>query len=181
MTAEPAVEETSLAIRIGARLRQMRQERGLTLAALSVQSGVSISYLSAVEKGVNHPSLHTLAAVTEALGASIPAVLAQEGSAAIARAKLPDVAPSAVEISHPQLQLRGYVVAAAPADGGECPVPLGGRNLFLYVIEGTIVVRIDGTEYTLEVGDALDATAPVEVRWQSPDRSVTVWTSCPSR
>lgn len=175
------IDEKSLAVRVGGRLRQLRQNRGLTLAALSRACGVSVSYLSAVEKGINHPSLRTLAAVTEALGVSIPAVLTHEGQETIHRSLVPEAAPGTAEISHPLLSLRGRIVSALPDDHGACPVDLDDRNLFLYVVEGTIAVLVDGEEYTLGTGDALDATEPVEVSWRSLVASKVTWVSCPSR
>lgn len=175
------VDEKSLAVRVGGRLRQLRQDRGLTLAALSDACGVSVSYLSAVETGVNHPSLHTLAAITEALGVSIPTVLAHEVQETMKRASVPDRAPGLVEISHPLLALRGCIVSAAKGDHGICPVDLDDRNLFVYVIAGTITIHIDDEDHTLDTGDALDTTEPREVSWHSPHESTVTWVSCPSR
>lgn len=174
------LDKNALAVRVGARLRQIRRERGFTLAVLSQFCGVSVSYLSAVEKGINQPSLHTLAAITEALGASIPEVLVHEGQAPIRQARLPEQTPGTVDISHPQLDLRGHVVTALPGEYGRCPIDLDNRTLFLYVIAGTTVIRVDGAEYTLDAGDALDATRPQDVTWHSAGASTVVWASCPS-
>lgn len=175
------MDADSLAVRVGAQLRRLRGERGMTLASLSKACGVSVSYLSAVEKGVNHPSLQTLAAMTEALGVTIPEVLAQEGQATITRARLPERAPAVVEISHPLLTLRACVVAAEAGERGACPVDLDARDLFLYVVSGSIVVRVDGENFALGPGDALDAVTPADVSWVSSGRSMVTWTSCLSR
>lgn len=178
-TEEP--DENALAVRVGGRLRSLRKDSGLTLAALSKSCGVSVSYLSAVEKGINHPSLHTLAAITEALGASIRAVVAEEGQETIRRSRVPGPAPALAEISHPLLTLRSVVVSALPGDHGTCPVDLDGRSLFLYVVDGTVVVRVDDEEYTLDAGDALDVSELREASWRSPVASTVTWVSCPSR
>lgn len=175
--SEPDVDNGNLA----GRLRQIRRDRGLTLAALSRSSGVSVSYLSAVEKGINQPSLHTLAAITEALGASIPEVLSHEVQTPIRRARLPEQAPDTVELSHSLLDLRSCVISARPGDHGASPLDLADRNLFLYVVVGSLVVRVSGAEYNLDVGDALDATRPQEVTWHSSASSTVVWTSSPVR
>jgi len=174
-------DEDSLAVRIGARLRELRQRRGMTLAVLSKACGVSVSYLSAVEKGVNHPSLQTLAAVTDALGVTIPEVLAQEGRATSTRARLPERGPGIVELSHPLLSLRACAVSAIAGERGTCPLDLDERNLFLYVVTGSVVVDVDGESFALGPGDALDATTPGTVSWTSPGASTVTWTSCPSR
>ncbi|MFK4102485.1 helix-turn-helix domain-containing protein [Streptomyces sp. NPDC019531] len=182
MSAEDtAFDEDALASRVGSRLRGLRQDRGLTLAALSRSCGVSVSYLSAVEKGVNHPSLHTLAAITEALGVSIRTVVADEGQETIRLSAIPRQPSSAAEVSHPLLTLRASIVSAAAGDEGTCPVDLKDRGLFLYVVTGAVVVRVDGTEYTLDTGDALDVTELSEATWRSPVASEVTWVSCPSR
>ncbi|MET9426914.1 MULTISPECIES: helix-turn-helix transcriptional regulator [unclassified Streptomyces] len=174
-------DESTLAARVGGQLRRMRKDRGLTLAALSQACGVSVSYLSAVEKGINHPSLHTLASITEALGVSIPEVLAHEGQETLRRAKVPDGPRGLTEISHPLLSLRSCVVSALPGDHGACPVDLDDRGLFVYVVSGTVVVRVDSTDYTLDGGDALDVTEPGEVSWRAVEASMVTWVSCPAQ
>ena len=42
---------------LGARLRELRKEKGLKLAALANKSGVSLAYVSEVERGKKLPSL----------------------------------------------------------------------------------------------------------------------------
>jgi transcriptional regulator with XRE-family HTH domain len=57
-----------LAQRIGARIRELRQETGLTLEKLAYESEVgSKGFLSDVEKGLARPTVETLAAIAERL------------------------------------------------------------------------------------------------------------------
>ncbi len=60
---------------LGARLRELRQEKGLKLAALAHQSGVSLAYVSEVERGRKLPSLEVLDRLAGALGLSVLEVL----------------------------------------------------------------------------------------------------------
>lgn len=46
--------------RVGPRLRKMRQERGMTLAALAATTGLSVSTLSRLESGLRKPGLELL-------------------------------------------------------------------------------------------------------------------------
>ncbi|HEX6869722.1 MAG TPA: helix-turn-helix domain-containing protein, partial [Micromonosporaceae bacterium] len=154
--------------------------RGLTLAQLSQKSGVSLSYVSAVEKGVNLPSLQTLVRITDALGATIRSVLADEGQNQAQQSRLPDH-PGSVTASHPQLQLRVEFLRAEAGAAGQAPVPVQGRDLFCYVVSGQINVDIDGERYELGPGDALDATAPARVSWRTGPGCLATWVSCPSR
>jgi transcriptional regulator with XRE-family HTH domain len=184
MTTSPtpplAPDDGNLATRIGARLRDLRQSKGLTLSALSAVSGVSVSYLSAVEKGVNLPSLQKLGTITAALGVGLPYVLAEEGEAQLKRAELPGV-PGTVDAAHPELLLRVALVRATAGDEGSCPVPWLGRAVFAFVREGELEVTVDGEVFVLAAGDALEASEPETAIWRARTESLAVWTSCPSR
>lgn len=60
---------------LGARLRELRQLRGMKLAALANQSGVSLAYVSEVERGRKLPSLEVLDRLAGALEMSVVEVL----------------------------------------------------------------------------------------------------------
>jgi transcriptional regulator with XRE-family HTH domain len=47
-------------MKLGERLREIRQQRGLTLLQLSEQAALSVSYLSDLERGRTNPSIETL-------------------------------------------------------------------------------------------------------------------------
>jgi transcriptional regulator with XRE-family HTH domain len=61
---------------LGLRLRDLRSGAGLTLAALSERSGVSLSYLSDIERGRRSPALDVLDRICGALGLTAVAALA---------------------------------------------------------------------------------------------------------
>ena len=60
---------------LGARLRELRKKKGLKLVALANKSGVSLAYVSEVERGRKLPSLEILDRLAGALGLSILDVL----------------------------------------------------------------------------------------------------------
>ncbi|MCS6306001.1 MAG: helix-turn-helix transcriptional regulator [Nitrospira sp.] len=57
--------------RLAVRLRQLREERGLTQNKLSKRSGVSHGYLARLEIGMHDPSLRTLAKLAKALKVTV--------------------------------------------------------------------------------------------------------------
>ena len=65
MTTE---DQASLADDLGRHLRSTRRRRGLTLAALAAQAGMSESFLSQLERGRTGASLDSLQRLTQALG-----------------------------------------------------------------------------------------------------------------
>jgi transcriptional regulator with XRE-family HTH domain len=172
------IAEGPLAVRIGERLRALRKQREMTLAVLAQQAGISTSYLSAVEKGANLPSLQVLAGLTDALGVSIPSVLADEGSPHVRVSRLPSSA-GVQKVSHPLLQLDNAVVKANSKQSGDSPCELAGHDLFVYVVSGKLRLVIDQVSYQLGAGDAVDVADPRQVSWLSLTPSMSIWSSCP--
>ena len=70
ITLRPAPEPLLRDV-LGASLRKARRERHLTLAQVSDRSGVSVAYLSEIERGRKEPSSEILAAVCGALDATL--------------------------------------------------------------------------------------------------------------
>jgi len=58
-------------ISIGLEIRELRRARNLNLKELNKISGVSVSYLSAIERGTRKPSLTTLTSIADALEVDI--------------------------------------------------------------------------------------------------------------
>lgn len=74
---------------IGSGLRQARTARRRTLRDISRAARISLGYLSEVERGRKEPSSELLAAICEALGITIPDLLA---SVAVEMASATDAA-----------------------------------------------------------------------------------------
>jgi transcriptional regulator with XRE-family HTH domain len=60
---------------LGKYLRQLRIERELSQRNVAEMSGVSVSYLSDIERGRTDPSLHVLKQIAAGLGISIGTLL----------------------------------------------------------------------------------------------------------
>jgi transcriptional regulator with XRE-family HTH domain len=57
-----------LAARLGARIRALRKERGMSLVELAVASGISKGSLSGIERGLVLITIATLAKIARGLG-----------------------------------------------------------------------------------------------------------------
>lgn len=64
-----------LAVRVGARLRELRQARDMSLSELARRAGIGKGTLSELESGRRNPTLETLYALTTALGVPLSAAL----------------------------------------------------------------------------------------------------------
>lgn len=173
-----AADEGSLAERVGRRLRGRRKAAGRTLADVAAAASVSVSYLSAVENGTNQPSLPVLARIVHALDLTIADVLRAEGQNRMRRGAVGDELGEAT-LSHPGLQLSVVSVTSDPDEVGECPVPSGADDVFVYVLAGGLAVTVDGASYELRTGDSLDARAPRSIAWRATGSPLTtaIWTS----
>jgi transcriptional regulator with XRE-family HTH domain len=65
---------------VGAAIRQLREERGLTQEALASEADVTLSTLSVIERGLANPTWATIGDIVVALGVSMAdlAKLAEE-------------------------------------------------------------------------------------------------------
>lgn len=60
---------------LGSALRELREERGLSLRQAAARAGMSAAFLGEVERGLKEASSETLARLAAALGTSLPDVL----------------------------------------------------------------------------------------------------------
>jgi transcriptional regulator with XRE-family HTH domain len=96
---------------IGASLRRRRQAQGRTLREVAQAAGVSLTYLSEVERGLKEASSEVLTAVCAALGVVLSDLLF-EVAEALARAELQAGHSTAV----------GFLVPPAPAPPQAAPM-----------------------------------------------------------
>lgn len=68
---QPATPAPLLREVYGRLLRRLRTRQGRTLAEVAARAGISVAYLSEVERGLKEPSSEVLEAVCIALGSSI--------------------------------------------------------------------------------------------------------------
>ena len=64
---------------LGAKVKRLRQEAGITQATLSQRSGLFRTHLSRIECGTANPTLAAIVSIAEALGVN-PAVLLKEAA-----------------------------------------------------------------------------------------------------
>jgi transcriptional regulator with XRE-family HTH domain len=178
-TAVAPDDDAAAGARLGAHIRLLRQERGLTLVRLAQATDLSHPFLSQLERGLAQPSLSTLRRIAVALETS-PIEL-------IAAADAPAAGVVDVEVHR-----RGEdAVDEAFADGAARPLASGPRPLhplevtgentapgesfvhaedeFVYVLDGGIALELDGGVRELDAGDSAYFRGGVTHRWWSRD------------
>ncbi|MCG8400934.1 MAG: helix-turn-helix domain-containing protein [Firmicutes bacterium] len=64
----------------GDRIRIMRAEKNLSLQDMAQRAGISLSYLSDIERGTVYPALNTLKRIAGGLEVSVSSIMGSEGS-----------------------------------------------------------------------------------------------------
>jgi transcriptional regulator with XRE-family HTH domain len=178
-----AVEREFEPSRIGGRLREEREKRGLSLRELARRVGVSPSLVSQIELDRVNPSVSTLYAIVTQLGMTMSDVFGDgvPPVAQIARSQHGDDGPvtrpetrrvinlaSGVRwerlTAHSDLDVEFlYVVYPVGAESApeDALTTHGGRE-YGYVTSGTLGVRVGFDEYVLGSGAsiAFDSTSP---------------------
>lgn len=73
-----SAKKNSIVKAVGARIREFRKTRHLTQETLANKAGISVSFLSMIERGERAPHIETIGHLAEALGLAVP-VLFDEG------------------------------------------------------------------------------------------------------
>ncbi|HET6154523.1 MAG TPA: XRE family transcriptional regulator [Marmoricola sp.] len=169
-----------LATAMGARLRERRNELGLSLSEAARRAEVSASYLTAVENGTSTPSLPVLSRVAHALEITIGEFLADDTGTAVELGSLGN-RPGTQVVSSDALQLQIAFQTSTGTESGSCPFEIEGTTVFAYVRSGQLDVSVDGETWRLEEGDSLHASEPHEVTWSAPGQpSTVVWAVAPT-
>ena len=71
------------AARIAANLRALREQRNLSIVTLAARSGVARATLTKLESGVGNPTIDTLYALADALGAALGDVIGESSTAPV--------------------------------------------------------------------------------------------------
>ena len=146
---------------LGAALRARRKDLGFTMQFVADEAGLSVGFISQIERGITAPSLASLVSLAGVLQTHISAFLDQPSSEATTRgASRPSYSVAGAKISYERLsttfensQLHSVIVNEPPGYRSE-PVSHTGEEMF-YMIAGEITVEIEGEIEILRKGDSI--------------------------
>ncbi len=183
---------TPLAVRnetpkVGARVRSLRRERGLTIEQLAAATGLTKGFISQLERDTTTPSLSSLARICDALGVRLSHIfehdpepaLVRKGERPVAGGRFPTHNYLLSSREEPRFQAIESEIAPGAGAGDELN-SLPGEVEFVYVLEGSLELRVSDESHVLEAGDAItyrlskphtwrnaSATQPLRVLWVS--------------
>ncbi len=181
MSRKPA----SVGFALGRRIRKRRQSMAMTLQELSNACGVSVGYLSQVERDNAVPTLGTLAEIAAALDVSIDQFIAtpRQSDSVTRAAERPRFSVSGTSIIYEQIgaefpghELTSFVMNVPPGYASET-VQHAGEEL-IFVLEGEILQVVDGQQFLLRAGDSMHYLGQHPHSWSNPAPTVAriLWT-----
>ena len=171
---------------IGGHLRQMRAKRRLSLAQVARAVGISVGFLSALERSQMSGSVGTLRKLarfyktnildfSDASGASGRQVRPQER-------KVLEAGPGVrMELlAWGNTVMEPHLFRVAPDSGSGDSYTHEGEE-FLYVLRGQLAITLDGEEYRLKPGDSFYFESATPHHWRNPGRNETwlLWVNTP--
>jgi transcriptional regulator with XRE-family HTH domain len=166
---------------VGQLLKQLRQERGISIRELSRRSGISANALSMIERGLTSPSVSTLYRLTDALNVPITALFRKDHS------QEPIVFRSVSERTHVPFPLglweglggEDFIGRMQPfmltlesgAESGKEKIVHTGHE-FVMCLRGRLEYEVEGSFFNLEAGDSLLFAARLAHRWRNPGNTV---------
>ena len=151
-------------LRLGGRIRALRQARRLTLRDVAERSGVTESFLSQVERDVTSPSIATVQRIARALDLSIAQLFAEEPQTGRvvrreARRRVEYAGLKAVDeflTSNMAGRLQVILSTIEPGGGtGAEPYTHDSDEEVVVVLAGVLDLWVGDEHYVLREGDAI--------------------------
>jgi DNA-binding transcriptional MerR regulator/mannose-6-phosphate isomerase-like protein (cupin superfamily) len=183
---EGRVKPGGNAAAIGAHLRQLRAKRALSLAQVAQAVGISVGFLSALERSQMSGSVGTLRKLArfyktnildffDATGASSRQVRPEQR-------KVLEAGPGVQMelLAWGNTVMEPHLFRVAPKAGSGDSYTHEGEE-FLYVLRGELAITVNESEYRLKRGDSFYFESATPHRWKNPGRSETwvLWVNTP--
>ena len=171
---------------IGIRLRQLRNKRRLSLAQVAKAVGISLGFLSALERSHMSASVATLRKLTRFYKTNILDFFdpAESNSRVVPpeKRKVLEAGPGVrMELlAWGNTVMEPHLFRIAPQAGSGDSYTHEGEE-FLYVLQGELHISLEEEEYQLKPGDSFYFESATPHRWKNPGRTETwvLWVNTP--
>lgn len=161
---------------ISEKIRSLRKEKNLTLKDLSEKTGLSVSFLSQVENSTSSLAITSLKRIADSLDVPIIYFFDKpENNNFIVKEK--DQKIFKIESSNSEFirlsgefvdrSLESVIVIIPPEQQHGHKFNHPGEE-FVYILEGSLIVDLDGTEYIVKAGDSLHYPSTIPHIWINP-------------
>jgi DNA-binding transcriptional MerR regulator/quercetin dioxygenase-like cupin family protein len=171
---------------IGTHLRKLRAGRRLSLAQVAQSIGISVGFLSALERSQMSGSVGTLRKLARFYKTNILDFFDASGASGrqvrpAERKVLETGAGVRMELlAWGNTVMEPHLFRVAPDAGSGDPYTHEGEE-FIYVLRGDLEIIVDGDQYRLKPGDSFYFESATPHRWKNPGRKETwvLWINTP--
>lgn len=150
-------------IDVGGRIRSIRKRKGLSLLALSEQSGLSTNAISRIERGENSPTVSSLRRLANGLDVSVIDLFKEEKIATTvfvkgdnrARTRVAGATIESLGSGLPEQGLEPIWITIEPGSGSTNDTVVHPGEEFVLCLQGVVEYRVADRLYELEPGDSL--------------------------
>lgn len=171
----------------GKRFRRLRTKRGLSLAQVAKATGVSVGFLSALERGQMRSSIATLRRIARFYRTNILSLFETAGDhprlVHPTQRKILEATPEVrMELlAWGNTAMEPHLFRVKPGGGSGESYAHEGEE-FLHVLRGEFEIWLNnGEHYRLKAGDSLYFESSIPHRWKNPGRTETslLWINTP--
>lgn len=171
---------------IGSHLRQLRAKRHLSLAQVARAVGISVGFLSALERSQMSGSVGTLRKLARFYKTNILEFFNADGSSSRQvqpeQRKVLEAGPGVrMELlAWGNTVMEPHLFRVAPQAGSGDSYTHAGEE-FLYVLRGELTITLQKDEYRLKAGDSFYFESATPHHWKNPGRAETwvLWVNTP--
>lgn len=170
-------------LQIGRQVKNYRKSCGFTLNNLSEKTGLSVSYLSMLERGMNSPTIENLNKICHALNITLSSLIekASASSSIVThrnnrRVIFDDGGISYTAATEGEFQMSCIELIVSDdklhISHGHVADEVG------YIASGSVLMTVGNADYTLEAGDCIyiEANQPHSYHKLSEEPCITFWT-----
>jgi len=171
----------------GQRFRRLRARRGLSLAQVAKATGVSVGFLSALERGQMRSSVATLRRIARFYGTNILSLFETGGdNPRLVRPSERKILETTPDVRMELLAwgntaMEPHLFRIKPGGGSGESYSHEGEE-FLHVLRGDFEIWLNkGEHYRLKPGDSLYFESSIPHRWKNPGRKEAwvLWVNTP--
>ncbi|WP_027415135.1 helix-turn-helix domain-containing protein [Aneurinibacillus terranovensis] len=158
------------------KIKDLRKKNDMTLKDLSEKTGLSVSFLSQVERGSTSLAITSLKKIADAFKVPITEFFDNESNQNFI-VKKESQKPFKIEGSSAEYTrlagnfssraLEPIIVSVSPGLVEDNVFSHPGEE-FYYVLEGAVIFNVDGKEYLVKAGDSLHFPSQLPHYWSNP-------------
>lgn len=172
---------------LGARLKELRQAKAMSMRDVAAVTGLPISLISTLERTSRGASVASLHALAKCYGTTFNELtrLSGPGFDPVVKAGAGRMIPTlgrgirVEQLAEGQRLMDCQRWTLEPGAGSEGAYAHGGEE-FIHIVDGTLEMVLDGERHLLSPGDSIAFASSRHHAWRAPGpgRTVLIWVNC---